>query len=234
MITLEIEIDKGVFPMAPSKTGFKLTTLDLVYISLFSVLIAICAWIAIPSMVPFTLQTFGVMCTLGLLGGKRGTLAVLVYLLLGAVGIPVFSNFRGGIGMLVGSTGGYLLGFLFSALLYWLLTSLFGNRFFIRVVSMLEELCDIENRLSVLRAQKYAKVPGNDAASETSAVSAEESDGTENAPASVTMETPAASDPTPEPSDETPVNEEPEYIPQTIADDTLANPESAPSEESRA
>jgi len=122
--------------MAPSKTGFKLTTLDLVYISLFSVLIAICAWIAIPSMVPFTLQTFGVMCTLGLLGGKRGTLAVLVYLLLGAVGIPVFSNFRGGIGMLVGSTGGYLLGFLFSALLYWLLTSLFGNRFFIRVVSM--------------------------------------------------------------------------------------------------
>ena len=100
--------------------------------------------------------------------------------------------------------------------------------------SMLEELCDIENRLSVLRAQKYAKVPGNDAASETSAVSAEESDGTENAPASVTMETPAASDPTPEPSDETPGNEEPEYIPQTIADDTLANPESAPSEESRA
>lgn len=136
MITLEYEIDKGVFPMAPSKTGFKLTTLDLVYISLFSVLIAICAWIAIPSTVPFTLQTFGVMCTLGLLGGKRGTLAVLVYLLLGAVGIPVFSNFRGGIGMLVGSTGGYLLGFLFSALLYWLLTSLFGNRFFIRVVSM--------------------------------------------------------------------------------------------------
>ncbi len=115
----------------------KLTTTDMVYIALFAVLIAICAWIAIPSAVPFTLQTFGVLCTLGLLGGKRATLTILLYLLLGAVGLPVFSGFRGGIGMLMGTTGGYLLGFLVSALLYWLLTALLGEKFWVRVLGLL-------------------------------------------------------------------------------------------------
>ena len=101
---------------------WKLTTIDMALISLFAVLIAVCAWIAIPSAVPFTLQTFGLFATLGLLGGKRGTLAVLLYLLLGLVGIPVFSSFRGGFGVLAGITGGYLIGFLFAALLYWVIT----------------------------------------------------------------------------------------------------------------
>jgi len=101
---------------------WKLTTIDMALISLFAVLIAVCAWIAIPSAVPFTLQTFGLFATLGLLGGKRGTLAVLLYLLLGLVGIPVFSSFRGGFGVLAGITGGYLIGFLFAALLYWAIT----------------------------------------------------------------------------------------------------------------
>jgi len=114
----------------------KLTTLDMVYIALFAVLIAICAWISIPSTVPFTLQTFAVLCTMGLLGGKRSVLAVTVYLLLGLVGIPVFSGFRGGFGMLLGVTGGYLVGFLVSTLLYWLITSLLGNSFGVRVFGM--------------------------------------------------------------------------------------------------
>ena len=116
--------------------SLKLTTLDLVYIALFAVLIAICAWISIPSTVPFTLQTFAVLCTMGLLGGKRSLLAVTVYLLLGLIGIPVFSNFRGGIGVLLGVTGGYLIGFLCSTLLYWLITSLLGNAYWVRLVGM--------------------------------------------------------------------------------------------------
>ena len=114
-----------------------LTTLDMVYIALFAVLIAICAWISIPSTVPFTLQTFAVLCTMGLLGGKRSVLTVTVYLLMGAIGLPVFSGFRGGLGMLMGVTGGYLVGFLCATLVYWLLTHLLGEKLWVRYVGML-------------------------------------------------------------------------------------------------
>lgn len=102
-------------------------THDLVYISIFAVLIAICSWISIPASVPFTLQTMGVFLAVGILGGRRGTLAVLVYILLGAVGVPVFAGFTGGIGILVGNTGGYIIGFLLSALVMWGMEKLFGR-----------------------------------------------------------------------------------------------------------
>ena len=93
--------------------------------SLFTAVLALCAWLSVPmgDMV-ITLQTFGIFLTLGLLGGKRGTLAIGVYLLLGAVGVPVFSGFRGGLGALLGTTGGYIFGFMLTALVYWLLTFL--------------------------------------------------------------------------------------------------------------
>ena len=65
----------------------------MVYIAIFAVLMAICSWISIPMSVPFTLQTFGVFLAVGVLGGKRGTLAIVVYVLLGAIGIPVFAGF---------------------------------------------------------------------------------------------------------------------------------------------
>ena len=98
---------------------------NMVFCSLFASLIAICAWISVPAFdIAFTLQTFAVFLTLGLLGGKLGSAAILIYLLLGAVGMPVFSGFRGGIGMLAGVTGGYLWGFLLSGLVYWLLERL--------------------------------------------------------------------------------------------------------------
>ena len=91
---------------------------------LFTAVLTVCAWISIPfgdSVI--TLQTFGIFLTLGLLGGKLGSLTVLVYLLLGAVCVPVFSAFRGGLGALLGTTGGYLFGFMLTSLVYWLLTS---------------------------------------------------------------------------------------------------------------
>ena len=95
---------------------------NMVCCALFAALLAPCAWISIPVMdIAFTLQTFGIFLTLGLLGGKRGSGAILIYLLLGAVGLPVFSGFRGGLGVLAGVTGGYLWGFLFSGLTYWAL-----------------------------------------------------------------------------------------------------------------
>ena len=97
---------------------------NLARCGLFTAILAVCAWISIPfgDMV-ITLQTFGVFLTLGLLGGKRGSIAIGVYLLLGAVGAPVFSGFRGGLGALLGTTGGYIFGLMLTALCYWLLTS---------------------------------------------------------------------------------------------------------------
>ena len=92
---------------------------------LFTAVLTVCAWIAVPiGDIAVTLQTFGIFLTLGLLGGKRGSISVFVYLLLGAVGAPVFSCFRGGMGALLGTTGGYIFGFMLTSLAYWLLTAL--------------------------------------------------------------------------------------------------------------
>lgn len=114
----------------------RLSVRDIALIGQCAALMAICSWISIPASVPFTMQTFGVFLTIGLLGGKRGTLAVLVFLLMGAVGLPVFSGFTGGIGHMVGVTGGYITGFLFSALLMWLIESLAGRSIQVLTVSM--------------------------------------------------------------------------------------------------
>ena len=92
---------------------------SMVKIAVCAALIAVCAWLTIPMTVPFTLQTFAVFLTLKLLGGKRGTIAILVYILLGAVGLPVFASFKGGMSALMGPTGGYIIGFLLTGLLYW-------------------------------------------------------------------------------------------------------------------
>ncbi len=92
--------------------------------SLFAALLAVCAWLGFPvGEISITLQTLALFLTLGLLGGFRGTVAIAVYLLMGAVGLPVFSGFRGGFSVLLGPTGGYLWGFLLSGLLFWLLTA---------------------------------------------------------------------------------------------------------------
>ncbi|MBR4576910.1 MAG: biotin transporter BioY [Clostridia bacterium] len=104
--------------MEKKTKGFQ--TKDLAYVAVCAVLMAVCSWISIPAAVPFTLQTFAVFCSLGFLGGRRGTAAILVYLLLGALGVPVFAGFSGGIGILFGATGGYLLGFILMGLVYWL------------------------------------------------------------------------------------------------------------------
>lgn len=118
----------------------KLRTVDMAYIALFAVLIAICSWISIPATVPFTLQTFGVFLAIGVLGGKRGALAVAVYLLLGCVGLPVFAGFTGGLGIVLGSTGGYIVGFLVCALLMWAMERCLGSKTWVLAVSMVVSL----------------------------------------------------------------------------------------------
>ena len=99
---------------------------DLVLISVSAALITICSWISIPlGPVPFTLQTLGILAVMLTVGGRRGTIAILVYLALGAVGVPVFAGFKGGIMSFIGPTGGFLVGFVIAALVYWLLEKLF-------------------------------------------------------------------------------------------------------------
>lgn len=122
--------------MSNPKNKSWLTPYALCATALGSALIALCTWISIPATVPFTLQTFAVFLVAGLLGAKCGTLAVLIYLLLGAVGLPVFSGFQGGPGALLGVTGGYLIGFVFTALTVGLLTDRLGRRFPVLIGSM--------------------------------------------------------------------------------------------------
>ena len=115
----------------------KLTAADLVYIAVFAGIMAVCSWISIPAAVPFTMQTFAVFFAFTVLGGRRGTLAVLVYILMGVVGLPVFAGFQGGIGALAGASGGYIIGFLGSALVMWGMEKLAGRKPWMQVLIMI-------------------------------------------------------------------------------------------------
>ncbi len=111
-------------------------TLDMVYVAVGAALIAVCSWLSIPTTVPFTLQTFAVFLLLSMLGAKRGTLSVTIYILLGAVGAPVFSGFKGGVGVLLGVTGGYIIGFLLTGLIYGLTVKLAGNKMITEIIGL--------------------------------------------------------------------------------------------------
>ena len=101
-----------------SERGRKSPAREIAYIGVAVALITVCAWISVPVFtIPFTLQTFAIPLVGGLLGWKRGTAAVLVYILMGLIGIPVFAGFKAGVPALFGATGGYIFGFLFLCLL---------------------------------------------------------------------------------------------------------------------
>lgn len=94
-------------------------TKEIVYIGMFAAVLAILSQISIPmpSGVPITLQTFAVALTGFVLSWKRGTISTLIYILIGAVGVPVFAGFRGGLQVLVSHTGGFIWGFIVMTLL---------------------------------------------------------------------------------------------------------------------
>ena len=102
---------------------------DLISIALFAALLSLSAWIAIPfGTLPVIMQSFALLCALGMLGGRRGTVAILLYLVLGMIGLPVFSGMTGGFAVLLGPGGGFLFGFLLTGLSVWLFTALFKGR----------------------------------------------------------------------------------------------------------
>lgn len=97
----------------------RISTKELVLAGMFAAVLAVISQISIPlpTGVPITIQIFGVALIGTVLGWRLGFLATLIYILLGAVGLPVFSSFRGGIQSLLGLTGGYIWGWLFMVLL---------------------------------------------------------------------------------------------------------------------
>jgi len=114
----------------------KLKTIDIVYIGLFAALMSVCAWISVPLTVSVTLQTFAVCLTAGLLGWKRGIFTVLIYILLGMIGLPVFTGFKSGIAAVTGPTGGYIIGFLFTALIVGLAADKIGKKIWQNIIFM--------------------------------------------------------------------------------------------------
>lgn len=111
-------------------------TRELVWMAVFAVLIAVCAWISIPTAIPFTMQTFAVYLALNFLGTKNGIGAIGIYLLMGSIGLPVFSNFTSGIGVLLGTHGGYMTGWIFSGLMMGAVKKLLGRKLWAQAVSM--------------------------------------------------------------------------------------------------
>ncbi|MDN5309009.1 MAG: biotin transport system substrate-specific component [Methanolobus sp.] len=98
--------------------------------SLFTALIAVGAFIRIPvliSPVPITLQVLFIFLAGAMLGARWGSMSVMIYLLLGIIGLPVFSGGSSGIGVLFGPTGGYLVGFVLAAFVIGLFSDKWGT-----------------------------------------------------------------------------------------------------------
>lgn len=97
----------------------KLSTRDLIICAMFASITAILAQISIPlpfSTVPLTMQVFAVTISGVILGAKKGFISQLIYILLGAIGMPVFAGMSGGIGIVLGYTGGFIIAFPIMAL----------------------------------------------------------------------------------------------------------------------
>ena len=111
--------------------------LDMVYTAMFTAIICVCSIISIPiGEVPITLQTLAICVAAAMLGLKRGVLSVVIYVLLGAVGIPVFAGMSGGIGVIMGPTGGYIIGFILTAAAVGFAADKFDRKLLPLIISM--------------------------------------------------------------------------------------------------
>ena len=130
-------MSENVSETIQKKSKLKITTADIVVVALSAAVLAVCSWIYIPMTVEITLQTFAVFTIAGIFGAKRATLAVLVYILLGAIGVPVLAGMQGGIDKIIGATGGYILGFIFIALFVGFASDRFERRTMPLLIAML-------------------------------------------------------------------------------------------------
>lgn len=123
----------------PSQTTYSRTK-QLTLIGLMTAVICVLGPLSIPlpfSPVPLSLTNFVIFITIYILGMKNGTFSLIIYLLLGAIGLPVFSAFSGGLGKLAGPTGGYLIGFLFLAVIQGYAMYRFPKNTFAAVTGMI-------------------------------------------------------------------------------------------------
>lgn len=121
--------------MVNNKQNASSRTRLLILSGVFAAVTAVCSWISIPlpfTPVPINLALLGVYLSGGLLGGHYGFYSQLIYVLLGAIGVPVFAGFSGGFGIISGPTGGYIIGYVFAAIVVGLVVSGGANRGLLR------------------------------------------------------------------------------------------------------
>lgn len=118
----------------------KIKTKQMVLIALMTAVTCVLGPLSIPlpfSPVPISLTNFAIFLAIFVLGMKNGTISFIIYLLLGAVGVPVFSSFRGGLRVLAGPTGGYLIGFIFLALIMGFALDHFDRKLVPTIIGMI-------------------------------------------------------------------------------------------------
>ena len=118
----------------------KIRTKQMVLIALMTAVTCVLGPLSIPlpfSPVPISLTNFAIFLASFVLGMKSGTISFIIYLLLGAIGVPVFSSFRGGLQVLAGPTGGYLIGFIFLALIMGFALDHFDRKLVPTIIGMI-------------------------------------------------------------------------------------------------
>ena len=118
----------------------KIKTKQMVLIALMTAVTCVLGPLSIPlpfSPVPISLTNFAIFLAIFVLGMENGTISFIIYLLLGAVGVPVFSSFRGGLQVLAGATGGYLIGFIFLALIMGFALDHFDRKLVPTIIGMI-------------------------------------------------------------------------------------------------
>lgn len=110
---------------------------DMALIALFAALTAVFSQISIPiGPVPINLALLSVFACGGALGWKKGAASIAIYILLGIVGVPVFSGFQGGVAKIAGPTGGYIIGYLFAVFIVGLMCDILGKKIWVLPVSI--------------------------------------------------------------------------------------------------
>lgn len=122
----------------------KTTIYQLALSGLMTAIICILAPMSIPipfSLIPISFTNLAIYFTVFIIGWKRGTISYLVYLLIGLVGLPVFSGFEGGVGKIAGPTGGYLIGFIFMTMICGIFVEKFTGKIYMYVIGMIIGTC---------------------------------------------------------------------------------------------
>lgn len=113
-------------------------TRNLALIGIMSAITCVLGPLSLPiGIVPISFTSLSIFMSVYALGRKRGTISYLIYLLIGTVGVPVFSGFSGGVAKLTGPTGGYLISFIFMAFISGLFIDKFFSKIYMHLIGML-------------------------------------------------------------------------------------------------